>query len=101
MVRLLGKIKEAAILPTHDTILKHTVYRLAVGGTAAMPVEYNWNTGFQSVKHGWGMITKSSFGGATFGLELGATVGATLGFLVWIAGATGVTLDLFAIGDLA
>jgi len=99
MVRLLGKVAEKQILPTHDTILKHTAIRVAVGGTAAMPVEYNWSTGFNSCKHGWGMLTKTSFGGATFGLELGATVGGTLGFLIWLAGATGVTLDAFAIGD--
>lgn len=99
MVRLLGKISEHSILPLHDTILKHTAVRLAVGATAAMPVEYNWVTGFDSCKKGWGNLQTTSFGGATAGVQMGATVGGTLGFLLWIAGATGATLEAFAIGD--
>jgi len=99
MVRLLGKIAEKRILATHDTILKHESIRVAVGGTAAMPVEKNWSTGFSSVKKGWGIVTKTSFGGATAAVQSGATVGGTLGFLLWIAGATGITLEAFAIGD--
>lgn len=104
MVRLLGKIAEKQILPTHDTILKHgTAYSAtATEQNASLAV----NTGFNSVKKIWGhylMKSPSPTGLMPFidGDKTKATYGATALLKVYTChqGALGYTLEWFAIGD--
>lgn len=108
MVRLLGKIAEKTILPTHDTILKHGALKLGTGGVGS-GATYGFDTGFNSVKAAWAAVNMKAGPGrnATLGTDGaimygsdGPTVGGTL-VLAFSTVTTGyVTIEWYAIGDV-
>ena len=107
MVRLLGKIAEKQILPTHDTILKHGELKLGTGGVGS-GATYGIATGFSSVKKGWFAVNMKAGPGrnATLGTDGGImyqsdgpTVAGNL-IVAFSTVTTGyATLDWYAIGD--
>jgi len=111
MVRLLGKIKETAIQPTHDSIIRTGQILVGTGGVGG-GATYALNTGFHSVISAFFTYNMKSPPGAnaTLGLAAGAppviyqsdtpTYGATV-VIKYSTVTTGcATIDWFAIGDI-
>lgn len=107
MVRLLGKIKETAIQPTHDAIIRTGEILVGTGGVGT-GATYGINTGFHSVISGWFSynMKKAPPGNATLAPTpmLYASDTPTYGATMVVAFSTVTTgyatLDWFAIGDI-
>lgn len=79
MVRLLGKIAEKQILPTHDTILKHGYTVLGGAGEGIYGGYVTITTGFSSVKDAWLMLKRAAASAAATAAGLSfATSGGKL-----------------------
>lgn len=109
MVRLLGKIKESGIQPTHDAIIRTGQVRLGTGGVGS-GATYGLNTGFHSVISAWFGYNMKAAPGANATLGGGGlpfiyqsdtpTYGATV-IVAFPTVTTGyATVDWFAIGDI-
>lgn len=109
MVRLLGKLAEKRILPTHDTILKHGTKLLGTGNASVdSGTTTEILTGFNSVKKAWFQIRMKTGPGANATLNVRTpmlrqsddpTAGSGMVVVYSSVGTGYVTVDWFAIGD--